>query len=110
MSSHLQNTFLNSFSAYISIFQAFILDPLHAIEQGEHGKHLWPWLCEALPESSLSEIDSWYIWLYFHGDTIGPNYMQVSNSVPNFRMLIILEMVLPGSITLPALNMVKYYR
>ena|SRR5882762_4710917 len=68
MSSHLQNTFLNSFSAYISIFQAFILDPLHAIEQGEHGKHLWPWLCEALPESSLSEIDSWYIWLYFHGD------------------------------------------
>jgi hypothetical protein len=41
--------------------------------------------------------------------TIGPNYTQVSSSVPNFHMLIILEMVLPGSSTLPALNMVKYY-
>jgi hypothetical protein len=41
------------------IFSAFVLDPLHAIEQGEHGKHLWVWLLEALPETSLSEIDSW---------------------------------------------------
>ena len=55
----LQNTFLKFFSAFLSIFLAFILDPLHAIEQGEHGRHLWPWLVESLPDSSLSEIDSW---------------------------------------------------
>jgi hypothetical protein len=55
----LQNTFLIFFSAFISIFQAFVLDPLHAIEQGEHGRHLWPWLVESLPPSSLAEIDSW---------------------------------------------------
>ena len=59
MSVPLQNTFLIFFSSHISIFQAFILDLLIAIEQGEHGKHLWLWLCQALPESSLSEIDSW---------------------------------------------------
>jgi hypothetical protein len=55
----LQNTFLKFFSTFLSIFLAFILDPLHAIEQGEHGRHLWPWLVESLPDSSLSEIDSW---------------------------------------------------
>jgi hypothetical protein len=64
MISRLQNTFLNFFSEYISIFQAFGLDPLHAIEQGEYGRHLWPWLREALPGSSLSEIDFWYVLLY----------------------------------------------
>ena len=47
------------FSMWYAIFKAFILDHLHAIEQGEFGKHLWPWFLEALPSSSQSEIDQW---------------------------------------------------
>ena len=38
---------------------AFVLDPLHALEQGEFGKHIWTWLLATLPDSSLAEIDSW---------------------------------------------------
>jgi hypothetical protein len=56
-----QNTFLIFFAAFFSLFQAFVLDPLHAIEQGEHGRHLWPWLVKSLLQSSLEEIDSWYV-------------------------------------------------
>ena len=37
----------------------FVLDALHAIEQGEFGKHFWPWLLECLPASSQAEINTW---------------------------------------------------
>jgi hypothetical protein len=55
----IQNIFLAMFSMWFAIFKAFIFDPLHALEQGEFGKHLWPWLLEALPKTSQSEIDRW---------------------------------------------------
>ncbi|KIM71962.1 hypothetical protein PILCRDRAFT_93649, partial [Piloderma croceum F 1598] len=51
------NIFLAMFSMWYAVFKAFILDHLHAIEQGEFGKHIWPWLLEALPSTSQSEID-----------------------------------------------------
>jgi len=53
----LQNTFLCFFATWFTIFSAFVLDPLHALEQGEFSKHIWPWLLESLPNSSLGEID-----------------------------------------------------
>jgi len=55
----LQNTFLCFFATWFTIFSTFVLDPLHALEQGEFGKHIWPWLLESLPNSSLVEIDIW---------------------------------------------------
>jgi hypothetical protein len=42
-------------------FLAFVLDPLHALEQGEFGKHLWPWLLESVLDYYLAEIDSWCV-------------------------------------------------
>jgi hypothetical protein len=55
----MQNIFLVLFSTWFAVFKAFIFDPLHAIEQGEFGKHLWPSLLETLPSTSQSEIDRW---------------------------------------------------
>lgn len=55
-----QNVFLAKFSSWLVTFHAFVLDPLHAIEQGEFGKHIWPWLLEVLPDSLQAEIDNWY--------------------------------------------------
>jgi hypothetical protein len=55
----LQNTFLCFFATWFTIFLAFVLDPLHALEQGEFGKHLWLWLLESLPDSALAEVDTW---------------------------------------------------
>jgi hypothetical protein len=57
--SILQNIFFVVFLMWLVIFKAFVLDPLHAIEQGEFGKHCWVWLLEALPPSSQAEIDMW---------------------------------------------------
>ncbi|EGO03657.1 hypothetical protein SERLA73DRAFT_149882 [Serpula lacrymans var. lacrymans S7.3] len=37
--------------------KSFALDPLHQIEQGEWGKHLWIWLSGALPKSLLAQIN-----------------------------------------------------
>jgi hypothetical protein len=32
------------FSNYIDLYQMFPAEPLHQVEQGIHGKHMWPWI------------------------------------------------------------------
>ena len=39
-----QNTLLKYFSNYIDVYQTFPAEPLHQIEQGIYGKHMWPWI------------------------------------------------------------------
>ena len=39
-----QNTFLDHFSHYTSIYEAVSADLLHQIELGVHSKHIWPWV------------------------------------------------------------------
>ncbi|CAE6460610.1 unnamed protein product, partial [Rhizoctonia solani] len=41
-----------------SIYGAIIADPLHQIEQGIWGKHLWPWIRDQLPTSSKETLDA----------------------------------------------------
>ncbi|KAG9125007.1 hypothetical protein FRC07_009351 [Ceratobasidium sp. 392] len=40
-----------------SIYNAMIADPLHQIEQGIWGKHLWVWIKDALPKASKQILD-----------------------------------------------------
>lgn len=35
----------------------FVIDPLHQIEQGVYGKHIWPWIAENLGTSQLRLLD-----------------------------------------------------
>ena len=39
-----QNTFLDYFGYYTSIYEAISADPLHQIELGVFGKHIWLWV------------------------------------------------------------------
>ena len=39
-----QNVLLMYFSNYIDIYQMFPAEPLHQIEQGIYGRHIWPWI------------------------------------------------------------------
>ncbi|KAL1725193.1 hypothetical protein EV714DRAFT_256070 [Schizophyllum commune] len=52
-----KNTLIELFGQYISVFDMFIADPLHQIEQGEWGRHWWPWLLNVLPDRSLDLLD-----------------------------------------------------
>ncbi|KAL1700589.1 hypothetical protein EV121DRAFT_295055 [Schizophyllum commune] len=53
----LPNTFIEVFGRHFSIFDTFVLDPLHQIEQGEWGRHWWRWLLECLDDKALDSID-----------------------------------------------------
>ena len=44
----MQNAFTIIFGVFWSIFEALTSDPLHEIEQGEYGKHIWPWIISTL--------------------------------------------------------------
>ncbi|KDN35213.1 hypothetical protein RSAG8_11788, partial [Rhizoctonia solani AG-8 WAC10335] len=43
---------------YSSLPSAIIADPLHQIEQGIWGKHLWPWIRDQLPTASKDTLDA----------------------------------------------------
>lgn len=47
------------FGFFWSVYKALTSDPLHEIEQGEFGKHIWPWITSAdmLFRHMLDELD-----------------------------------------------------
>ena len=59
----MQNTILNYFSIYMSLYKMFCTDPLHQIKQGIWGKHFWLWFwlwfkSNFLTKSELDELDT----------------------------------------------------
>ncbi|KAL1713402.1 hypothetical protein EV715DRAFT_296107 [Schizophyllum commune] len=54
----LTNTFIEVFGRQFSVFDTFVLDPLHQIEQGEWGRHWWRWLLQCLDNKELDIIDN----------------------------------------------------
>ncbi|KAI0061984.1 hypothetical protein BV25DRAFT_1916289 [Artomyces pyxidatus] len=53
----LKNTFVEIMNPVCSIYDAFVADPLHQIEQGTFGKHLWPWIVGMLSADAQAELD-----------------------------------------------------
>ncbi|KAG9074450.1 hypothetical protein FRC06_010682, partial [Ceratobasidium sp. 370] len=51
------SAFLDIIPPIHSIYNAVIADPLHQIEQGIWGKHLWAWIKKELPDSSKQILD-----------------------------------------------------
>ncbi|KAL1662130.1 hypothetical protein GGF50DRAFT_117329 [Schizophyllum commune] len=64
----IKNTFLQLFGQYLSVYDMFVVDPLHQIEQGEWGRHWWPWLLEKLSSESLDAIDESFKSCYRYPD------------------------------------------
>ncbi|KAG8727553.1 hypothetical protein FRC10_005855, partial [Ceratobasidium sp. 414] len=54
---NMRSAFLDIIPPIHSIYDAIIADPLHQIEQGIWGKHLWPWIKSQLPDSSKQVLD-----------------------------------------------------
>ncbi|KAG9094666.1 hypothetical protein FS749_012061 [Ceratobasidium sp. UAMH 11750] len=54
---NIRSAFLDLIPPIHSIYDAIIADPLHQIEQGVWGKHLWPWIKNQLPDSSKQILD-----------------------------------------------------
>ncbi|KEP45041.1 hypothetical protein V565_326020, partial [Rhizoctonia solani 123E] len=55
---YVRSTFLDVIPPIHSIYEAIVADPLHQIEQGIWGKHLWPWIREQLPVASKDILDT----------------------------------------------------
>ncbi|KAG9093136.1 hypothetical protein FS749_015009 [Ceratobasidium sp. UAMH 11750] len=52
------SSFIPLMGRNFSLFQAFSADPLHQIELGVFGKHLWPWLLKhIMTEDQQAELD-----------------------------------------------------
>ena len=54
----IQNIFHNIMPPYFSVYLAVGADPLHQIEQGVFGKHIWPWLREELSKKQAKVLDT----------------------------------------------------
>ncbi|KAG9098331.1 hypothetical protein FS749_004060 [Ceratobasidium sp. UAMH 11750] len=54
---NIRSAFLDIIPTIHSIYDAGIADPLHQIEQGIWGKHLWPWIRDSLPTESKQILD-----------------------------------------------------
>ncbi|KAG8697556.1 hypothetical protein FRC08_006452 [Ceratobasidium sp. 394] len=53
-----QNSFLKLMGRGFSVFQAIAADPLHQIELGVFGNHMWPWLLEhILHDDQKAKLD-----------------------------------------------------
>ncbi|KDN42568.1 hypothetical protein RSAG8_06711, partial [Rhizoctonia solani AG-8 WAC10335] len=55
---NVRSAFLDIIPPIHSIYGAIIADPLHQIEQGIWGKHLWPWIRDQLPTASKLILDN----------------------------------------------------
>ncbi|QRV96205.1 hypothetical protein RhiJN_24223 [Ceratobasidium sp. AG-Ba] len=53
-----RSAFIDIIPPIHSIYDAVVADPLHQIEQGVWGKHLWPWIRDDLPKASRKILDS----------------------------------------------------
>lgn len=52
-----QSTFFDIIPSFHSIYNAVVADPLHQIEQGIWGKHLWPWIRDQLSQRQKGVLD-----------------------------------------------------
>ncbi|KAB5587904.1 hypothetical protein CTheo_8654 [Ceratobasidium theobromae] len=53
-----RSVFLDVIPPIHSVYNTIIADPLHQIEQGIWGKHLWPWIRDQLPRASKEILDA----------------------------------------------------
>ncbi|KAG9086597.1 hypothetical protein FS749_003534 [Ceratobasidium sp. UAMH 11750] len=53
-----RNIFHNIMPSFFSVYAAISADPLHQIEQGVFGKHIWPWICKQLSPKSATILDT----------------------------------------------------
>ena len=61
----MQNTFLDYFSLFMSLYEMFCADPLHQNEHGVWGKHLWPWFkAHYLSKGEPDELDERSVYLF----------------------------------------------
>lgn len=58
----IQNVLLTYFSDHIELYQMFPAEPLHQIEQGVGGKHIWPWIkTKYLTAHELAVLDQKWV-------------------------------------------------
>ncbi|QRW13306.1 hypothetical protein RhiLY_12305 [Ceratobasidium sp. AG-Ba] len=54
----MKNVFHDIIPSFFSVYLAVAADPLHQIEQGIFGKHIWPWLRDSLSNSQATILDT----------------------------------------------------
>ncbi|QRV90390.1 hypothetical protein RhiJN_18408 [Ceratobasidium sp. AG-Ba] len=54
----MMNVFHDIIPSFFSVYLAVAADPLHQIEQGIFGKHIWPWLRDSLSNSQATILDA----------------------------------------------------
>ncbi|KAJ3559142.1 hypothetical protein NM688_g517 [Phlebia brevispora] len=49
----ISNAFFGVCSYFFDFYRTFTADPLHEIEQGVYGKHIWPWMLESILDKDM---------------------------------------------------------
>ncbi|KAJ3530334.1 hypothetical protein NM688_g7726 [Phlebia brevispora] len=58
----ISNAFFGVCGYVFDLYRAFAADPLHEIEQGVYGKHIWPWLLEHILDKDMQDhVDAHFI-------------------------------------------------
>ncbi|KAG8714224.1 hypothetical protein FRC08_012222 [Ceratobasidium sp. 394] len=52
------NIFYDIIPRFFSVYSAVTADPLHQIEQGIFGKHIWPWIRSGLSKKQAAALDA----------------------------------------------------
>ncbi|KAJ3552152.1 hypothetical protein NM688_g4302 [Phlebia brevispora] len=58
----ISNAFFGVCGYVFDLYRAFAADPLHEIEQGVYGKHIWPWILEHILDKDMQDhVDAHFI-------------------------------------------------
>ncbi|CAE6440234.1 unnamed protein product [Rhizoctonia solani] len=91
-----RNAFNDIIPPFHSIYEAFVADPLHQIEQGVWGAHLWPWIRDQLDSNKKDVLDE-----RFKAIPIYPDLKHFPNGVTALKYLtgkehgVILKFIVP---------------
>ncbi|KAG9102099.1 hypothetical protein FRC06_002315 [Ceratobasidium sp. 370] len=75
-----QNVFHEVMPDFFPVYLAVSADPLHQIEQGIFGKHIWPWIHDQLSKRQATILDS-----HFKNMPQHPNLKHFPNGVAMLR-------------------------
>ncbi|KAG9095467.1 hypothetical protein FRC06_009776 [Ceratobasidium sp. 370] len=91
------NAFIKSMGSHFSIYQAVAADPLHQIELGVFGHHMWPWVLDhQLSNQGRAELDERFMAIPRYPDLKHfPNGVTDLENVQGKEYAIILRMLPP---------------
>ncbi|KAG8742492.1 hypothetical protein FRC10_001388 [Ceratobasidium sp. 414] len=90
------NVFHDIIPRFFSVYLAVSADPLHQIEQGIFGKHIWPWIRNGLSKKQATVLDAWFKSIPWYPDLKHfPNGVTTLKNITGTEHGVILRLLAP---------------